>query len=388
MTLSTKMDVALTRGELDSRLAAVRDRMAARGVEMFLVSTPENIFYLTDLDHWGYFAPHLLLVRAKGEIVLVTRAMERVTITAQVQNARFEGHGDHETAADAAGRLLHDLGMATGRIGIEAWSAGLSHGLASALAGHLPEMNFIDLTGLIDELRQVKSPAEQAFMRRAAWVSDAMAAAAIDAVHHGASEREIAANCYKGMIEAGGTFPGFGPFIRSTARLGEEHTTWGDARLAGGDAVFLELSGCVHRYHAPLGRLVHLGRVREEDRNMAAICRDAFDAVINALRPGVLARDVYAAWQSVVDRAGLAHYRRHHCGYLVGAGVPPSWTGGNTVTGLRHDSDLELRAGMTFHILSWLMGTGQGNYFMSNTVMLGAQGPEILTQAPTDVTIR
>jgi Xaa-Pro dipeptidase len=104
--------------------------------------------------------------------------------------------------------------------------------------------------------------------------------------------------------------------------------------------------------------------------------------VLTALRPGALAREVYAAWQSVVDRAGLAHYRRHHCGYLVGIGFPPSWTGGNRVSGLRHDSDLLIRVGMTFHIISWLMGTGRGDYFISDTVLLGADGPEVLTKAP------
>src|SRR3546814_11483309 len=78
---------------------------------------------------------------------------------------------------------------------------------------------------------------------------------------------------------------------------------------------------------------------------MAAGCQEAFGAVLPALRPGALAREVYAAWQAVVDRAGLGHYRRHHCGYAVGIGMPPSWTGGNSVTGLRSDGDLALRSG-------------------------------------------
>src|SRR3546814_1557695 len=104
--------------------------------------------------------------------------------------------------------------------------------------------------------------------------------------------------------------------------------------------------------------------------------------------PGRRARDVYAAWQSVVDAAGLAHYRRHHCGYMVGIGVPPSWTGGNTVTGLRHDSDLLIEEGMGFHVLSWLMGAGRGDYFLSNTVLLTAGGPEVLTRTPDTLTIR
>jgi Xaa-Pro dipeptidase len=372
--------------EFGRRLAAVRRAMAARGIDTLLVSAPENIFYLVGLDHWGYFAPHVLIVPAEGEPVLVTRAMERVTIDNQVRNARFEGHQDNETAADGVGRAL--ASQPPRSVGIEAWSSGLPHGLAQALRQRLPNATWIDASGLVDGIRMVKSPAEQAFLRAAARVSDAGAAAAVEAIRAGASERHVAAECERAMIEAGGTFPGFGPFIRSTRRLGEEHTTWTDERFGEGDAVFLELTGCVARFHAPLGRLVHVGRAAEAAHEMAAITRDAFGAVLGAMREGALFRDVYAAWQGVVDRAGLSHYRRHHCGYMVGIGFPPSWTGGNKVTGLRRDSDIVLKSGMSFHVLSWLMGTGRGDFFVSDTVLLGPDGPEVLTRTPTGVTVR
>jgi Xaa-Pro dipeptidase len=377
-----------SREELDARLSAVRRVMAARGLAACLLSAPENIFYLTGLDHWGYFAPHVLVAPAGGELVLVTRAMERVTIETHVRNARFEGHRDNESVADVAGRLLHDLGLGSSRVGLEARSAGLPHAIARALGGICPNVDWIDASGIVDELRMVKSPAEQLLMREAARVSDAAARAAIETVRSGASEREVAAECQRAMTLAGGTYPGFGPFIRSTARLGEEHTTWSDARLADGDAVFLELSGCVARYHAPLGRLIHVGRAPADAHAMARITEDAFETVVAALRPGALFREVYAAWQGVVDRAGLPHYRRHHCGYVVGIGVPPSWTGGNKVTGLRHDSDIEVAAGMAFHLLSWLMGTGRGDFFVSNTVLLTDGGPEVLTRTACGVTVR
>jgi Xaa-Pro dipeptidase len=60
------------------------------------------------------------------------------------------------------------------------------------------------------------------------------------------------------------------------------------------------------------------------------------------------------------------------------------------VVGLRHDGDLRLQAGMTFHLMSWLMGAGQavarnGDYFVSDTVLVTEQGCERLTtvsQAP------
>ena len=375
-----------TQEEFASRLAALRERMQAQRLDLCLFSAPENIFYLTGLDHWGYFAPHLLLVPPDGEMTLVTRAMERVTIENHVRNARFEGHADNETAADRAARILP--GLPSRRIGFEAWSAGLPHGMAEALKRARPDAEWLDVTGLVDEQRMVKSPAEQHFLREAARVSDAAAAAAIETIRAGASEREVAAECQRAMIAAGGTYPGFGPFIRSTARLGEEHTSWGNARFAAGDSVFLELSGCVARYHAPLGRLVHVGSAPAGVHDMARLAREAFDAVLAALRPGARFHDVYAAWQNVVDDAGLSYYRRHHCGYLVGIGVPPSWTGGNRVTGLRHDSNLVVRAGMSFHVLSWLMGAGRGDFFISNTVLVGENGAEILTRTLAGVIIK
>jgi Xaa-Pro dipeptidase len=372
-------DNPFTDAELAARVAAFRRLVAARGLDLALISTPENIFYLTGLDHWGYFAPHLLIVPADGEMVLVTRAMEKVSVEKQVRNALFRGHPDTETAADLAGRILKETSPR--RVGIESWSAGLSHGFAQRLQGGLGGAEWTDITGLIDEMRLVKSPAEQELMRKAAGVTDA-AASALAAIHDGASERDVAAECQAAMTRAGGDPVGFGPFIRPGSRLGEEHATWGNDSYRTGEPVFLELSGCVSRYHAPLGRLVHLGGISDQDAQMAETTKKAFNAVLAALRPGTTAGAVYQAWQDVADAAGLAHYRRHHCGYLVGIGFPPSWTGGNKVTGLRAGSDLEIKAGMSFHILSWLMGTGRGDYFVSNAVLLTENGAEILTKTP------
>jgi Xaa-Pro dipeptidase len=214
-----------------------------------------------------------------------------------------------------------------------------------------------------------------------------MMQAAIDAARAGVSEREIAAEVHQAMILAGGEYPGFTPFIRSTPRLGEEHTTWSDRVLQPGDSLFLEMAGCVARYHAPMGRLVFVQKAPPGARAMSTVCVEAFQQVVEAIRPGTTAAQVYRAWQDRVDRAGLAHYRRHHCGYLVGIGFPPSWVGGSMVVGLRHDSNLKLQTGMTFHLLSWLMGAGQGDYFVSNAAVLTETGCEVLTTVPQHLTI-
>ena len=373
--------------EIARRLSAFRAALTARKLDGAIVAAPENVFYLTGLDHWGYFAPHLLIVPLQGTPVLVTRAMERVSVEKQVRAAEFRGHSDSETAADIAARVLHDLKLNGRRVGLEYWTSGLSHGLVLALKARA-DADWTDISDLVDGLRLVKSAEEQALMRKAAAVTDAAAHAAIEAIGDKVPEREVAAACVAAMANAGGSPPAFGPFIRPGNRLGEEHATWGDGHYKAGEPVFLELSGCVSRYHAPLGRLVHIGSIPDANAEMAETTKRAFDAVLAALRPGAKARQVYAAWQQVVDDAGMQHYRRHHCGYCVGIGLSPSWTGGNKVVGLRHDSEMEIREGMSFHVLSWLMGTGRGDYFISNAVLLGAQGPEVLTRTPTGPIVR
>jgi Xaa-Pro dipeptidase len=368
--------------EFGARLGAVHRAMAEAGLDGCVLAKPESIFYLTGLDHQGFFAPHLLIVTAAGEMTLIARAMERVTVEDQVTDARFVGYADNEDAARIAAGALREQGLGAARIGIEKHSLFFPPRVYEALLRDTPNAIWLDASPLVDELRLVKSPTELAYTREAAAVTDAMLQAAIHVAAAGVDEREVAAEAHRAMILAGGGTPGFGPFIRPTPRLGQEHTTWRARRLVDGEALFLEMAGCVHRYHAPAGRFVFIGRRPPGTLEIEEVCVDAFDRVVDAIRPGVTAAEVYRAWQGRVDAAGLGHYRRHHCGYVVGLGFPPSWTGGSTVVGLRHDSDMVLRPGMVFHLLSWLMGTGRGDYFLSNTAVLTDQGCQILTATP------
>jgi Xaa-Pro dipeptidase len=368
--------------EYEARLQNLRQKMVERDLGGCLISVPENIYYLVGLDHFGFFAYHALVVPREGELVLTTRAMERVTIENQGIRAHFVGYADGADPAQVTIDILRQMGLAGARLGIEKNSLFLPVCIADNLTAGSPKVEWADISGLVDELRQTKSPREQAYVRQAAAVSDAMMTAAINTARAGINERDIAAEVHRAMILAGGEPPGFGPFIRSTRRLGEEHCTWTDHDLTVGEVLFVELSGCVRRYHAPMGRLIFIGSAPPETREIEQVCLDAFACVVKAIRPRVKAAEVYRAWQDRVDEAGLAHYRRHHCGYLMGIGFPPSWVGGSEVVGLRHDSEVELHTGMTFHLLSWLMGSGRGDYFVSDAALLTEHGCEVLTTVP------
>jgi Xaa-Pro dipeptidase len=150
----------------------------------------------------------------------------------------------------------------------------------------------------------------------------------------------------------------------------------------------MELSASVYRYHAPLTRMVSIEHVGPGTEAAAEIAIEALEAVRTALVPGAVSGTVYDRWQAVVDE-GLGHrrYRRHHCGYMVGIGFPPSWVGGGAVLGLRHGGDLEIRPGMVFHLLSWLLGEPPGDYCVSDTVVVTEEGGQFLTRSPRVPTV-
>ena len=375
--------------ELDARRARLTDELTRRQLDGLVVAVPENIYYLTGLDHWGFFACHVLLIPVDGPMILVARAMERITFENQVNNAEFMGYGDTADPADAITAGVKQLHLDRTRVGLEKNSLFLTLRVGECLQAGTPDVEWIDASGILDDIRRVQSPLEQEYTRKAAAAADAGTLAAIEAIRDGTSDYEVAAECHRAMILAGSEYPGFGPFIRPTRRLGEEHTTWRGDVFRRGDAVFLEIGAAYRKYQAPMGRLVFVGSAPELAREAAELSIVGMNAIREAVRPGVTAGDVYQAWQAVADAAGLGHYRRHHCGYLVGIGFPPSWTGGSMVTSLRPGSTLVLKTGMAFHLHSWFTNTGRGDYFISNAALLTERGCEILTsRTPQELQVR
>jgi Xaa-Pro dipeptidase len=376
------------RDAYDARLKAVRESMVMKDLAGCLITVPESIYYLAGVNHWGYFATHLLIVTPDGEMVLIARGMEQVTMDLQLMNARFAGYGDLEDPSALTVRILRELGLDHGRLGIEKNSLFLPLAISEGIQAALPKVEWVDASQLLLFQRETLSPAEIAYMKKAAAITDTMMTVAIETAAAGVSEQAVAAEVHRAMILAGGDFPAFGPFIRSTPTLGLEHGTWTNRKLEPGDALFIELSGCVARYHSPMGRLIFVSDAPSGTEEIAQVCIEAFECVTREIRPGVMAADVYQAWQNRVDAAGLAHYQRHHCGYMVGSAFPPAWSGGGVPRGLRRNSTMKLRAGMVFHLLSWLMHTGRpGDYFISDTVLVTSNGCEKLTSLSQQVQV-
>ncbi|MQA95153.1 MAG: M24 family metallopeptidase [Streptosporangiales bacterium] len=377
---------ARTGTEQDLRIARLRAEMAARGIRAVAVASPENIYYLTGLDHLGYFAFTLLLVPATGTPVVVTRDMERATVRAQLPWCRHVTFHDGADPAEVAAAAIAELVPQRHALAIEDESMFFPPSIRGRLRLALRRRRWLDATAMLAELRAVKSPAEIAHTRAAARVSRTAMDAGIAAARPGTPERDVAAAVRHAMFAAGGEQPGFEPLIRPLSMLDQEHVSWGDRELREGDGLFVELSGCVRRYHAPMSRTLYFGSVPDEGREAHAAAAAGFEAALAALRPGARTGEVYAAWQRAVAAGSPGTWPpRHHCGYLVGIGFPPSWVGGGEVRGIRPGGTVEIVPGMTFHLMSWV--TRPAGHAFSDTVLVTAAGAELLTGTSRDLLV-
>lgn len=366
--------------EYETRVQDVRGLMRARALDGLLITSPENIYYLVGLSHQGYFAFTMLIFPVEGQPLLVTRSMERVTVTEQAPDVDHVGFADNELPWTAVVRAIEQARLPSARLGVELDNMFFPPQVWEEVKARLPRVEWSDGSGLTEEIRLVKSPLELDVVRRAAALSDRAIRAGIEVAGVGMNEREIAAEVMRSMVLGGSEHPGFVPLVRSKRFLLQEHTTWRDVVLVPGDGLLMELSASVHRYHAPLARMLYVGWAPVWLDRSAEVAIAGLDAVAGALTPGASSGDAYAAWQAVVDDAiGPGRYHRHHCGYSVGIGFPPSWVGGSGVIGLRPGGTMEIRERMVFHVLSWLLGTDVPDYVVSDTVVVTAGGGQVIT---------
>ncbi len=313
--------------EFAGRLAAVRKAMADRGLDGLLLFAPESQFWLTGFDTFGYCFFQCLVVTGDATALLVRSAdLRQAHLTSNVADVRVwkDGAG-HDPSADLWD-MLRGLGMEGKRLGWEIDTHGLTALNGGRVARRLEgRAKLTDASSLMSRLRLVKSPAELAYVRRAAVVADAAYRAALPLIHGGAEEGEILAALQGEVLRLGGDYAG-NEFILGSgenALLCRYQT--GRRRLEARDQITLEWAGVWKRYHAALMRTVVVGEPRPEHVRMHAAAREALAACEAALRPGRPMAEVFDAHARALDAYGLSAHRLNACGYSLGPRFSPSW---------------------------------------------------------------
>jgi Xaa-Pro dipeptidase len=369
---------SFTLDEYRARLSALRKRMAAHGLDALVLHTPENICYISGYQTPGYYWYMALIVPLEREPVLIPPPHEESLVRAYSWVDDYRLFRDTTDWAAATRDTLESLGLGKARIGLEHKSWFLTADIYLRLKALMPGALFSDGSGLVEEGRMVKSPAEIACIRRAAKAAEAGMAAGIEACRAGATEAEVAVAAHSAQIRAGSEYTGLPMFISSGERSLMVHSTWSDRRMRKGDVVFLEVPGSVNRYHAALSRCAFIGNPPDLLLRASEVNTDALRLAKAAIRPGVPARDVFEAARARIDGANIGYKQGRRVAYGLGIAFPPGWDEGHIIS-ININETRPLQPGMVFHLITTMRLQGLGAIGCSDTVLVTEAGCETLT---------
>jgi Xaa-Pro dipeptidase len=347
------MKRAFERQEYQRRLDALQARMGELGFDAMLITAPENTYYLSGYLTKAVFTFQFILVEKKGPPFLFTRQMEIANAERAYRDglvASFAVYQDDEDPLEASASVIAKRLPAGSRVGIELASWTMPAMRAQYLMNACSKFEWRDASTIVDRMRLVKSPAELAIVREASRLTDLIADKAVAAVRPGRTENDVTQAVMAEMIANGSEYPGSWPNIMAGERTGLIHAAWEGEPIVENDHVLSEVTGVVHRYHAPCLRTIKVGELRDEIERAAEVMIEAHAAAVAAIAPGRPMSVINDAAQSVMSRQSLNCKFAKRSGYTFGIGFPPSW-GAQWQIGLNSVISDPLEVGMTFHVV-------------------------------------
>jgi Xaa-Pro dipeptidase len=314
--------------ELAQRRARACAAMTEAGLDGLLMFRQESMYYLTGYDTFGYVFFQCLYLGADGRMTLLTRAPDRIQAkhTSVIEDIRIWVDGPDAKPAEALRDILEKHGSRGERLGVEWEAYGLTARNGQRLAATLDGFcTLTDASDLVSRLRVVKSPAELAYVRRAAELADDALAEAWKLAKPGADEGEILAAMQTAVFRGGGDDPANEYIIGSGPDALLCRYKSGRRKLDPVDQLTLEFAGAYRHYHSCLMRTLAIGKPDPRLVDMHKAATESLYAAEAALKPGRPIGEVFDAHARVLDVAGHRAHRLNACGYSLGNTFAPNW---------------------------------------------------------------
>jgi len=314
--------------EFAARKARLLAAIGEARLDAMLLFSQESMYWLTGYDTFGFCFFQCMVVEKSGDVTLLTRSadLRQARHTSNVQTILVWEDRSHANPAKDLRELLADRDLLGAKIGVEYDSVGLNARYGQLLDEQMKSFaEAHEASSIVPRLRSVKSPAEIAFVRKAAELADDAFEVAIKKVKAGADEAAILAALQGEILARGGDYPGNEFIIGSGEDALLCRYKAGRRTLGDNDQLTLEWAGAWRRYHAALMRTVVIGAPTDRHVEMHAAAVAALEAVEGAMRPGNTFGEVFDAHARALEDAGMTKHRLNACGYSLGAHFTPCW---------------------------------------------------------------
>jgi Xaa-Pro aminopeptidase len=198
-------------------------------------------------------------------------------------------------------------------------------------------------SGLVNELRRIKTKEELEAMGRAIRTVEEAMAAVTPLVVPGTTMAELAEAVEHELRAAGSRTPSFATHIFTgldEADL-DSHTQTAHDPMTEGTSVMFDFGGVVDGYCSDFGRTIYCGEPSDDYREVYEIMLAAQEAGRAAAAVDTPASEVNAACRRPIEEAGLGEHFRHRMGHGIGMDV-------HERPFISEEDHTRLQAGMTF----------------------------------------
>ncbi|MBJ7221533.1 MULTISPECIES: M24 family metallopeptidase [unclassified Brenneria] len=366
--------------EYHQRVEQTRSHMRAKDVDLLLIDQTEFLFYLTGfgISENMYRA---CLLPLEGEPVMVFRAMDEHTFQENSWITDTVTFADWQDPIDVVVDTIVRRGWEQLKIGVDFDSYCMTLNRFNRLQRRLATQPFRDFSGVLERLRECKTPREIDYISAAARVGDIALSAAVSGLGVGKTERDAAAIVHQVFMQNGLDSSRYG-IITSGVGNSFLHGNLHDRPLATGDIVHMELLPILHGYHARLMRPAIVGRASQRQQEIAEQLIKIQDAQFAAMRPGALAKDIDALARDAVLAAGLREDYVNITGYTLGYYSQSTPHTSDFSRVFLPNAEWRLKPDMVFHMYIYAEGLA-----FSETIAITGQGYARLTRAPRQLFI-
>ena len=352
--------------DFKARQHKLREYLATTRFDGLLVSHLPNIRYLCGFTG----SAGLLLVQESGSVFITdvrydTQAHEEVKAT-KVVIAR-------KAALAALGELLPKRRKRSRAWILAIESEHITVSEKKRLAGLTPSaVRLKDAPAIVEQFRMVKDEAEVGMIRNAVKLGARIFDRGLQVLRPGVKEVDVAAEMELAARRSGADGMSFDTIIASGARSALPHGRASTQPIPRGAFVVCDFGVILSGYCSDQTRTVWVGKVSDDARHAYEAVREAQQAAIGAVRPGIAVGEVDAAARKVLRKAGLGRHFTHSTGHGVGLEIHES---PRVATGQQEI----LRSGMVITIEPGVYFPGKWGVRIEDMVAITPGGCEVLT---------
>lgn len=322
---------AADRAARPGRLARLRERLAAAGVDAYFCVRRENIRYLTGFDLAdgeekvaGQSGRSLI---SADEVVALADSRYAIQAREQAPGARVEAYGDDlpERWPELVASLRPSRSSRrrrVRRIAVEATV--VPHALWLALQEAAPRVELVPISGWVEELRQVKEASETERIAAASRLGDAALDALLARIVPGVRERELAWGLEAWLRTHGAEALAFDVAVLAGEHAALPHGSPGERAVRRGEVLLFDFGAQVGGYRSDMTRTLFVGEPRPRDRNLYELVlraqQAALDRLAVAVRDGepVTGREIDSVARGMIAEGGHGDHFGHSTGHGIG----------------------------------------------------------------------